>query len=68
MIFTEAEAAQKVCVHVPPDPDGVFRVCVASRCMQWRWEASRPRPGERVGEFIQEPLSGKGFCGLAGKP
>jgi hypothetical protein len=31
-------------------------MCLASRCMAWRWQGSEDRPERR------------GYCGLAGKP
>lgn len=74
MAHTEKEATEMQCCG-PSDCgaayesnlDGVyFRFCTASRCMAWRWAAGdEPYPVEKG---FKNDASGKGYCGLAGKP
>ena len=72
MILTEQEAMTKECRAIPyqlsatmlMSHDGCSAesmreraVCVASRCMMWRWHDALPTVGHN-----------RGYCGLAGRP
>lgn len=61
--MTEDEAKTKACCgsgHRPMENGE----CIASSCMAWRWDTSRPNmpPAEGKAAYLH------GFCGLAGAP
>ncbi len=64
---TEKEAKELWCPHVrhyifPTDPGASGgngdSICIASRCMMWRWDHNKLVTGDYR----------EGFCGLGGKP
>lgn len=74
--MTEEEAKTKWCA-LGRKPIAILsgtiqQNCIASGCMMWRWHV---RPGEYMrtdypNDAINDshPVSGDGYCGLAGKP
>lgn len=68
-MYTEDEAKEKWCPEYQ-----VCTRCIASGCMHWRWansgEWASPN-GELHGKTPEEcgaVWTGKGYCGLSGKP
>ena len=67
MILSETEARERWCPFVSEaetldyrgqiDDTGETPVCIASRCMAWRWWNQPANPSQR-----------RGYCGLAGAP
>lgn len=55
-VVTEEEAEKKTCIHRMAANWG-GTVCMGSRCMAWRWVKGNPVAG-----------TGRGYCGLAGRP
>lgn len=57
-MHTEEQARELWCPMVQPDDSDDFApiLCVASRCMAWRWGVQEGDPRK------------VGYCGLAGKP
>ena len=72
---TEAQAREKWCPMVLPEA-----CCIGSLCMMWRWaEGTRvvwkdtlepvpPRTLYTRDTVIEETVSDRGYCGLAGRP
>ena len=57
-MHTEEAARGKACPMVQPDLHSDYTpiMCIASRCMAWRWGVQEGDPRK------------VGYCGLAGKP
>ena len=76
MTLTETEAREKWCPMARVD--GANRtshceelngaMCIASRCMMWRWFDSPVRGAFREAEHGTPRPERRGFCGLAGRP
>jgi hypothetical protein len=66
-MMTEQEAATRWC----PQQADRRQTCIGDKCMAWRWhravEDKLDSKGRRTGRQTITP-TGKGWCGLAGKP
>ena len=65
--MTEDEALEKFC-HVG-FAGNTAGLCVASKCMAWRWRFVKANETYKTASDKAGYLSGtEGYCGLAGKP
>lgn len=70
--MTEDDAKKNLCCAAMGHPASDFNdgVCVASRCMAWRWHYEMQLMGwsKDKNEPIHAGKNTHGYCGLAGKP